>query len=446
MTDLAIRAEKLGKQYRIGVARARYGSLREDLMSALAAPFRRLRGLARRCNSPTSRDSGEVRPVPESFIWALRDASFEIKHGEVVGIIGRNGAGKSTLLKVLSRITEPTEGCAEVWGRIGSLLEVGTGFHPELTGRENTYLNGAILGMGKAEIDRKFDEIVSFAGVEKFIDTPVKHFSSGMHVRLAFAVAAHLESEILLVDEVLAVGDAEFQQKCLGKMQSVANTGRTVLLVSHNMAAIRNLCKRALLLHYGKIIADGPPDLVISKYLDRNLQEGAVISGSEIDRMLEGFILRSQPTIRIKELAIVDARGLPRSEFQSEEEVRVCITYECFTTITGLHAVVHVVSQDDIPILISQNHDDSASSQFYRIEPGTYKSVCAIPANLLGERRYFVKVELIYPKVEHLVLNKVLSFGVRFNGYNNEFDWRFEQAWVRPCLRWQTEQLDGRRS
>ena len=238
MTDVAIRVENLGKRYRIGTAQQRHDTLRDALMHNLRSTLH----WPRRNGHANSSDT----------FWALKDVSFEVKRGEVVGIIGRNGAGKSTLLKVLSRITDPTEGSVDMYGRVGSLLEVGTGFHPELTGSDNIYLNGAILGMKRAEIIRKFDEIVAFAEVEKFIDTPVKHYSSGMYVRLAFAVAAHLEPEILLVDEVLAVGDAEFQKKCLGKMGQVAKEGRTVLFVSHNMGAIGSLCNTGIL--FGKRI------------------------------------------------------------------------------------------------------------------------------------------------------------------------------------------------
>ena len=259
MSAVAIRCEGLGKRYRIG-PRERYYALRDTLAGAMYAPFR---GLSRLVNP---RSAGN-HPQSNNTIWALKDVSFEIKQGEVVGIIGRNGAGKSTLLKILSRITEPTEGTAEIHGRVGSLLEVGTGFHPELTGRENIYLNGAILGMRKAEIGRKFDEIVAFAEVEKFMDTPVKHYSSGMYMRLAFAVAAHLEPEILLVDEVLAVGDVAFQKKCLGKMENVAKEGRTVLFVSHNMAAVSQLCPTAILLENAKLKASGKVDVVVSQYL-----------------------------------------------------------------------------------------------------------------------------------------------------------------------------------
>jgi lipopolysaccharide transport system ATP-binding protein len=254
----AIHVENIGKQYRIGAPQARYRTFRESLGQAFAAPFRRVARLLR----------GEAYGAKdmEKTFWALKDVTFDVQPGEVVGIIGRNGAGKSTLLKILSRITEPTEGYAEIRGRIGSLLEVGTGFHHELSGRENIYLNCAILGMNRSEIEDRFDRIVAFAEIERFIDTPVKHYSSGMFVRLAFAVAAHLEPEILLVDEVLAVGDASFQKKCMGKMGEVASEGRTVLFVSHNMGAIVSLCSRCLLIEDGHIIKDGEVNEVASYY------------------------------------------------------------------------------------------------------------------------------------------------------------------------------------
>src|SRR5687768_10486877 len=265
MTDVAIKCEGLSKQYRIG-ERESYKALRDVITDAAAAPFRRLRSPVRNGNDHTSSIRNQKSEIRNSF-WALDDVSFEVKRGEVVGIIGRNGAGKSTLLKTLSRITKPTRGEAQIHGRVGSLLEVGTGFHPELTGRENIYLNAAILGMRKTEVERKFGEIIAFAEVEKFIDTPVKRYSSGMYVRLAFAVAAHLEPEILLVDEVLAVGDAQFQKKCLGKIGEVAQGGRTVLFVSHNMAAIRNLCSEAIWLDDGRIVGQGPSAQIVDEYL-----------------------------------------------------------------------------------------------------------------------------------------------------------------------------------
>lgn len=266
MKKSAIKIEGIGKRYRIGKKEERADTLVGLVLNTIKAPvrsFRNLRGL-----SVFEKDEGE------DIVWALRDVSFEIKQGETVGLIGRNGAGKSTLLKVLSRITEPTTGHIDVYGRVSSLLEVGTGFHPELTGRENVYLNGTILGMKKAEIDRKFDEIVDFSGVEQYIDTPVKRYSSGMKVRLGFAVAAHLEPDILLVDEVLAVGDVAFQKKCIGKMESVADEGRTVVFVSHQMSMIQALCKRGIVMNKGGVIFDGTVDDAVAEYL-RQMEQGA---------------------------------------------------------------------------------------------------------------------------------------------------------------------------
>jgi lipopolysaccharide transport system ATP-binding protein len=264
MSNLMVRVNNLSKRYRIGATEKGYQTFRETIMSGISAPFRNLG----RLRSLTRFKNGEEADV----IWALKDVSFEVNEGEVLGIIGRNGAGKTTILKILSRITEPTSGYAEIHGRVSSLLEVGTGFHPELTGRENIFLNGAILGMRKREIEQKFDDIVDFAEIEKFLDTPVKRYSSGMYVRLAFAVAAHLEPEVLLVDEVLAVGDIAFQKKCLGKMEEVAKGGRTVLFVSHNMGAIRSLCQSAIWLDNGQIVKKGPAGEVVRDYEEHQLR------------------------------------------------------------------------------------------------------------------------------------------------------------------------------
>lgn len=280
MSNVAIRVEYLGKMYRIGGPKEAYQTFRDAVSRVATAPLRRLRDLVR----------GQAASDLREEIWALKDASFEIKHGEVVGIIGRNGAGKSTLLKILSRITEPTKGHADIYGRVGALLEVGTGFHPELTGRENVYLNGAVLGMSRRDIERKFDEIVGFAGVEKFIDTPVKHYSSGMGLRLGFAVAAHLEPEILLIDEVLAVGDAQFQRMCLGKMSDVAQSGRTVLFVSHNMAAVASLCNRILWLDNGHVRMVGETTETIQMYLSSVQDQRQVDLVSRTDRGGSGEI------------------------------------------------------------------------------------------------------------------------------------------------------------
>ncbi len=297
----AVRVEGLGKRYRLegGGDCWRYRSLREDLVRWAKAPLRLLRG--------------GVSSRSEDF-WALRDVGFDLEPGEVLGIIGRNGAGKSTLLKVLSRITSPTEGRVELRGRVGSLLEVGTGFHPELTGRENVFLNGSLLGMGRREIARKFDDIVAFAEVEKFLDTPVKRYSSGMYVRLAFAVAAHLEPEILVVDEVLAVGDTEFQKKCLNKMGDVAHQGRTILFVSHNMAAVMNLCRRAVLLERGRLRLLGSAREVVSRYLEAADTAATTPLGERRDRSGEG-------RFRFEEVALLDGAGRPRAYAVTGEDL-----------------------------------------------------------------------------------------------------------------------------
>jgi lipopolysaccharide transport system ATP-binding protein len=268
-SDVAIKVENLGKAYRIGLKEQQHETMLGALAAWVKSPFenyRSVRNLSQFKDATTVVSSQSSGGPPSDILWALKDVSFEVKHGEAVGIIGRNGAGKSTLLKILSRITEPTSGRAGIYGRVGSLLEVGTGFHPDLTGRENVYLNGTILGMKKREVAAKFDEIVDFSGVEKFIDTPVKRYSSGMRVRLAFSVAAHLEPEILVIDEVLAVGDAEFQKRCLGKMGDVTTQGRTVLFVSHNMSAVSQLCDRCFVLSGGEVSFEGKPDEGINYY------------------------------------------------------------------------------------------------------------------------------------------------------------------------------------
>jgi len=337
MGNLALRVEGLGKMYRIGGKQERYATLRDTLTDAVTAPFKRARSLIR----------GEAYGAAglKEEIWALKDVSFEVKHGEVVGIIGRNGAGKSTLLKILSRITEPTEGYAEVYGRVGSLLEVGTGFHPELTGRENIYLNGAILGMSRAEIDRKFDEIVDFAGIEKFIDTPVKHYSSGMGLRLGFAVAAHLEPEILVVDEVLAVGDAEFQKKCLGKMSDVAGEGRTVLFVSHNMGAVRNLCRRVIVLKNGEMSLDSAAEDSIRHYLTHTNTADVDSSNLKYTENRDGT-----GEAKIVSLICQNKRGETQTEFGIGEPFQVILGVEFQEKISSLVTGLEIRADDETPI------------------------------------------------------------------------------------------------
>ncbi len=319
MSDIAIKVEGLGKRYRIGANQQAYKTLREKLNDTALTPFRALRSLAGR----NGHNSTNGKKSKAEMIWALKDVSFEVKRGEVVGIIGRNGAGKSTLLKILSRITEPTVGYADITGRIASLLEVGTGFQPELSGRENIYLNGSILGMKHAEIRRKFDEIVAFAEVEKFIDTPVKHYSSGMYVRLAFGVAAHLDPEILLVDEVLAVGDAAFQKKCLGKMGDVAREGRTVLFVSHNMAAIENLCGRGVVLIDGRVSHEGGVEECVAAYLDSGIMshDGDVDLSSHLTRCGDALPL-------LKRVRLLDKEGNVKDRFRCGEPMMIEFTLD----------------------------------------------------------------------------------------------------------------------
>ncbi len=302
MPDLAIRCQNLSKQYRIGSPET-YKTLRDTIANTALAPFRR---------SHNSQNG-------HRHIWALHDVTFEIQRGEVVGIIGLNGAGKSTLLKILSRITGPTRGTAQIYGRVGSLLEVGTGFHPELTGRDNIYLNGAILGMRKTEIDRKFDEIVAFAEVEKFLDTPVKRYSSGMYVRLAFGVAAHLETEVLLVDEVLAVGDAQFQKKCFEKMRDIGVQGRTILFVSHNMSAIRSICRQALIIEKGIVVAQGEIDQTVDQYLSRvnaSLTSGTTVETNTFSVTAVEVISASGPVVKTFDPVEVRVRFVPKTEIK----------------------------------------------------------------------------------------------------------------------------------
>ena len=355
MGNSAIHCESLSKRYRLGERPT--NSFREALMHRLATPLRRGRKGA----------NGN-----DWTVWALRDVCFDVREGELVGIIGSNGAGKSTLLKVLSRITEPTQGFAEVRGRVGSLLEVGTGFHPELTGRENIYLNGAILGMRKAEIVRKFDEIVAFAEIEKFLDTPVKRYSSGMYVRLAFAVAAHLETEILLVDEVLAVGDAQFQKKCFEKVRSVGQSGRTILFVSHNMAALRQVCRRGIVLKGGTVVADGEINETADLYLANVGKSDAAVSLSET------------PSYYVRDVGI-SCGGAPVIKTMEQVEIRVQVTaktdivepglYVCFQTLESLRiAGVDFTDFANVPLLAAgETMTFGFTIDEFPLMPGSYQ-------------------------------------------------------------------------
>lgn len=371
--DIAIRVNGLGKKYRISHETASYKTLGETITRAARAPFRRLTGEA------PSRSTEEF--------WALKDVSFEVKRGEVVGIIGRNGAGKSTLLKILSRITTPTEGTIEVHGRIGSLLEVGTGFHPELSGRENIYLSGSILGMKRSEIDAKFDEIVKFAEMEKFLDTPVKRYSSGMYVRLAFAVAAHLEPEILIVDEVLAVGDAAFQKKCLGKMGDVAKEGRTVLFVSHNMVAVKSLCSRALLLRDGRVAFEGQVEPAIDTYLKggRSLSYRKTWD-ADIERP-------HNSSVAINQIAITGSSGTGLQEIHTDTPFNIEVDFEVFSESSTVGLTVIMYDEEERCVLSSINNLEK--EWYSKLMPkGRYRSTCTIPGNFFNNGKYSIDINL----------------------------------------------------
>ncbi len=373
MADTVIQVENLGKKYILGhqqEGHSRYVALRDVISDGARSVVRRLRHPGKRL----------PRPNQEEF-WALKDVSFEVKQGEVVGIIGRNGAGKSTLLKILSRITEPTEGRIKLRGRVASLLEVGTGFHPELTGRENIFLNGAILGMSRAEINRKFDEIVEFAEVSRFLDTPVKRYSSGMYVRLAFAVAAHLEPEILVVDEVLAVGDAAFQKKCLGKMGDVAKQeGKTILFVSHNMAAIRSLCNRVLFLKEGQVHLDSKVEEGISKYLSEDSSSDAVVYFND-----EGS--HKTQELAFKKAYILNSQGEMISALDYRESFSIVVEYEIFECIRGLRIGFGLQNNEGL-FLCGSNDPDGW--EYYTRESGQYISCCIFPGYVLNQGKYML--------------------------------------------------------
>src|SRR6202167_4708725 len=376
MSNIAIRCDRLAKQYRIG-ERETYKALRDVITDAIASPFRRVRSAL----SGNSKNGHQE----ESMIWAMEEVSFEIQRGEAVGIIGRNGAGKSTLLKILSRITEPTRGQAEIWGRVGSLLEIGTGFHPELSGRDNIYLNGAILGMKKAEIARKFDEIVAFSEIEKFIDTPVKRYSSGMYVRLAFAVAAHMETQILIVDEVLAVGDTQFQKKCLGKMGDAARHGRTVLMVSHNMAAIHALCSRAILLEQGRSVSDGNPIEVTRLYLDGFEKQ----SNSGVINLRSPSIPRSGKTSIFSALRLKNGAGAPTTAYLSGDDM--VLEFDLEPPFPVPDPVLFVGIDDNLGRRIFTVSSQYSRSEFPALDrPLT--AICTIPDLCLLPGRYSMSI------------------------------------------------------
>jgi lipopolysaccharide transport system ATP-binding protein len=372
LEPVAVRIEGVGKRYRIGALHPGYATLREMLGDALAAPFRRLRG-------DDSRRS--------ETIWALRDVNMEVRRGDLVGVIGHNGAGKSTLLKILSRITRPSAGSVEITGRVGSLLEVGTGFHPDLTGRENIYLNGAILGMRRVEIRKKFDEIVAFSELEKFVETPVKFYSSGMYVRLAFSVAAHLEPEILIMDEVLAVGDAAFQQKCLDKMRDIRLQGRTIFFVSHDLSAVTRLCKRVVLLEGGRVTAEGQPQEVVNRYLNSSWKAGAERAWGE------GLDAPGNNVVRLRRVRVRDEQGGTASAFDVRRPVYIEVTYDVLEEGHALVPVVELYNEEGA--LVFSTHDAGGEWRRRARTRGRYTSAVRIPGNLLAEGSLIAHVSVM---------------------------------------------------
>jgi lipopolysaccharide transport system ATP-binding protein len=413
-----IQVTNLGKQYRIGSRDSAYATLRETLVNTASSLW-----------NPT-REKGK-------HIWALRDVSFQVEPGEVVGVIGRNGAGKTTLLKILSRITEPTTGRAQLNGRVGSLLEVGTGFHPELTGRENIYLNGSILGMRREEIDQRFDEIVAFAEVSEFIETPVKRYSSGMYLRLAFAVAAHLETEILLVDEVLAVGDVQFQKKCMGKIEEVAGEGRTVLFVSHNMPAVQRLCKRGILLSDGKIVRDDNIRPVVQDYLTLDLGQAGERTWPD---------LKSAPgdnVVRMRGVRALGTGGKISPEFSVRDDWYLEVEFAVLTA--GYHLNVNIYLYDESGVLIFSTGDFQVPDWHERTrDVGVHKSRCLIPGDLLNDGSIRVLAGIYSPPgtlraIERDAISVRINENLSTSGARGFYPSPWPGGAVRPRLEWEFE-------
>jgi lipopolysaccharide transport system ATP-binding protein len=445
--SVVIQVDRLSKQYRLGVIGGKrlvddvnrwWAKLRgkEDPLSKVGQPKAESRKQKTEIKNDGGHDKFQLSTFPISdlradTLWALRDVTFEVKQGEVLGIIGRNGAGKSTLLKILSRVTGPTSGEVRVKGRIASLLEVGTGFHPELTGRENIYLNGAILGMTKAEIRAKFDEIVEFSDVEQFIDTPVKRYSSGMTVRLAFAVAAHLEPEILIVDEVLAVGDATFQKKCIGKMQDVAGQGRTVLFVSHNMVAVQSLCRRGLLLEQGTLVKDAAAAEVIHNYL-----KGSITS-REIVHWDDPASAPGNDVVRYKRVAVTPRNCNGAAAFIAmETPIQLAVEYWVMAPGRKLHLTFHLLNDQGIVVLTS-------GFRSVKHDTGEHVAICEIPGNLLNSGGYHVKMLVVengnrgIHTMDNVVHFEVIDAGPRSGSWMGR-----EPGIVQPLLRWHTKRMD----
>ncbi len=424
-SEYSISVHGLSKRYKIGVAQERPDTLRDLITSQ-----------TQKIGHSISRD--KTPQARADTLWALKDISFDVKKGQALGIIGRNGAGKSTLLKILSRVTNPTEGYGELRGRVGSLLEVGTGFHPELTGRENIFLNGAILGMSKKEIEARFDEIVAFSEVEQFIETPVKRYSSGMYLRLAFAVAAHLEPEILVVDEVLAVGDADFQRKCLGKMSDVAQQGRTVLFVSHNMSAIQRLTEESLVLDKGKILMQGPSSEAVDFYLNRGLSKLGERYWEEDE------VPASAKPFRPLAIRVLNKAGEVSDSLRSVEPITIEVDYQLSEGVTGLRVGYYLMSTRGEPVFTSFDTDSSELFTAYPARPkGSYTSRCTIPANTLNEGRFLLGINASsYHIRRYFQDEQALSFSVDASGAPGTHWPESRPGSVRPALDWVIEKKD----
>lgn len=429
--NIAIKAENISKCYRIGLKEDMHDSFAKSIFSFVKSPlknYRKYRSLYKFDDLQSDSDNPDV-------IWAIQDVSFEVREGEIVGIIGVNGAGKSTLLKILSKITDPTGGRAELRGRISSLLEVGTGFHPELSGRENVYLNGTILGMRKKELDRKFDEIVDFSGVEKFIDTPVKRYSSGMKVRLAFAVAAHLEPEILLIDEVLAVGDAQFQKKCLSKMEDIGKHGRTILFVSHNMPAVTRICPRTILLNRGGVLQDGPSHNVISYYMGTE-------KGTRAERQWSPEEAPGDELVRLCSVRVRSEDGRISEAVDIQQPITIEMEYEVLDHGPALFSYFHLFNEEGVELFESFENDP-----YWRQRPrppGRYVVSTQIPGNFLAEGLFYVSPALrsLNPEIRRYRVSDAVAFQVldSMDGNTARVDCAGSIGGVvRPFLQWKTQ-------
>jgi lipopolysaccharide transport system ATP-binding protein len=428
-----IKVEGLSKQYRLG--KIGTGTLSHDINRL----WYRIWGKEDPYAKVRLGSGGAFTDPADAYVWALRDVNFEVKQGQVLGIIGRNGAGKSTLLKILSRTTLPTTGSVKIRGRIASLLEVGTGFHPELTGRDNIFLNGAILGMSKKEITRKFDEIVDFSGVEKFIDTPVKRYSSGMYVRLAFAVAAHLEPEILIVDEVLAVGDVEFQKKAINKMQKVSQgEGRTVLFVSHSMPAVKNLCDACIILSRGSIEFMGDTHEAIQKYVGTGATDEnefpAIIDQESIRKRADGLMDDHVPFITVRQISILDQDDVARTSFSSKDVVKIKIDFDINFVAPDFRIIVSIVDDENTSILNSQLSDSPVHEDV--IKPGSYSASCYFERDFFATNTYIISLQFVNVRREHYIFNGIAQFRVRYD--NPAYIYApFDKTYFRPNLKWE---------